>query len=165
MNERTPLSSWLGVHALKTMLAHLRRRLLGSAPVDPVDDNDGLPSDEDIEGMFDSYISNQLAALPRAYLTLVPPEVALLIREAKAFHEVMDVNGAKQEASLARQELGFDPMYHVRLRLGPHAEHYMAIPTALRCEYGDVGESRAERLKIQQHGARVIDVFGNVLMQ
>jgi hypothetical protein len=110
--------------------------------------------------MFNAQISNHLAALPRAYLALVPPDLADLIRQAKEFHQLMDTRGAEDEAKLACAEIGFSPRYHVMLRLGPNAGHFMAIPKQMRCDYGGDLESQVERVQIKRAGAVVVDVFG-----
>lgn len=133
-----------------------------TAPSGPEDDG---PDDADIEAMFNAHISVQLAALPRAYLALVPPELADLIRRAKSYHALIDARGAEQEAEIAHAEIGFYPRHHVRLRMGPNADQYMAIPTALQCEYGDGLDASIERIKIKREGAAVVDVFGHAVLR
>ena len=118
------------------------------------------PSDDDIEALFNARISGHLAAVPRAYLALVPPDLADMIRAAKEFHQVMDTRGAEDEAELARSDVGFCPRHHVFLRLGPNAGHYLAIPTEMRCDYGNNVEAGVEREQIRRAGGVVVDVFG-----
>lgn len=119
------------------------------------------PDEDDIEVMFNAHISSHLAALPRAYLDLVPAELADLIRQAKSFHDDMDECGAEDESELAEAEIGVSPRHHIKLRLGPNAGQYMAIPTAMHCEYAGSAEALNERASIRRVGGVVIDVFGN----
>jgi hypothetical protein len=130
----------------------------------PIAEDDAL-DDEDIEAMFNAHISTHLAALPRAYVALVPPDLADLIRQAKAFHALIDTRGAEQEAESAHADIGFYPRHHVRLRMGPNADQYMAIPTVLKCEYGDGLDATVERLQIKREGAVVVDVFGHRILR
>jgi hypothetical protein len=141
------------------VIGKIARMFPGNVSRQAIHDDD--PSEDDIESMFNAHVSSHLAAVPRAYLALVPPDLADLIREAKAFHEVMDTRGAENEAELARSEVGFCPRYHVKLRLGPNAGHYLAIPTKMRCDYGNNIEAEVERAQIKRAGAIVVDVFGD----
>ena len=150
------------------LLGRLRARLTALLRGDLAEqaiENDDAPDDEDIEAMFNAHICTHLAALPRAYAALVPPEMADLIRQAKAFHVLVDTRGAEQEAESAHAEIGFYPRHHVRLRMGPNAEQYMAIPTVLKCEYGDGLDGNVERLQIKREGAVVVDVFGHRILR
>lgn len=55
-----------------------------------LDDREGQPVDEpNDDGMLAWSISCRLAAVPEVYLNLVPPEVAVLIRESKDLHPQM----------------------------------------------------------------------------
>jgi hypothetical protein len=123
------------------------------------------PNDDVVDAMFDAYISTHLAALPRAYLAIVPPDLADLIRQAKDHHGLIDTRGAAQEAESAYAEIGFYPRHHVRLRMGPNADHYMAIPTVLKCEYSDGLDAIVERVQIKREGGEVVDVFGHPILR
>jgi len=143
-------------------LTHLAKTLASGNFRSRVAQEDEAISDAEIETMFNADLCSHLAALPRAYLELVPPDLAELIRRAKAFHKVMDTRGAEQEAELAAAEIGFHPRHHVRLRLGPHTDKYLAVPTTMLCEYASKDlEARVERAQIRLAGCVVIDVFGN----
>ena len=153
---------------LAQLLGRLRARLTatlrGNLAESPIADDDG-PNNDDIEAMFNAYISTHLAALPRAYVALVPPDLADIIRQAKAHHALIDTRGAEQEAESAHAEIGFYPRHHVRLRMGPNADQYMAIPTVLKCEYGDGLDATVERIQIKREGAAVVDVFGHPILR
>ncbi|MBK5052838.1 hypothetical protein IQ289_31130 [Burkholderia sp. R-70006] len=138
------------------MLALIRGDLHGHE----IPQDDG-PSDADVEAMFNAHVSAHLAALPRAYLALVPPDLADLIRQAKEFHVIMDARGEADEAQLALSEVGFHPRHHVKLRLGPYAGQYMAIPATVRCEYTVSPDASVERVQIERAGGTVVDAFGN----
>ncbi len=150
---RTGLGQWI-----REICARIRDRMTA-------------PGNEDIESLMSWSISSELAALPEVYLRLFPPDVALIVEQAKSLHPVVARRQAEQADRIARDAIGFVPQHHVYRLLGQWADHFVGIPevNAERPMTDEVLLERArfERERIQEalheagHFIPICDPWGN----